>query len=598
MKERDDTPGPSRLRNAVGLAILAAAFLWAAVHVTYQAFWTAGDVTVTGDRRIIRFAHWQLEGGIVPALHEACRLYESVRPDVDVQQIEVPERAYRQWVRTQLVGRTAPDLIEVWGPGNPAWDNLIVRYFVPVTERIDEPNPYNAADMDRRLAELVGQDPHRLDDIGGLQGVPWRDTYIDNMEGGWYDRLQDYYGMPMSVFTMRVFANLDILEKAAGDLLPRDPDSGALQGPPDLGTFFEVCRRITEYGKTQPEPILPIAGSDYVANIFRDRYSQMGTWKLLEPQDLDEGGSASMGERFLAFATGQIDLETDPCIADTHKLLYEISRHFNPGFMNAKREDSVFMFAQGRAAMMATGSWEAGTLHKQVEGMFGILIFDFPTPAPGQRYSNIIEHRISEAGIRAGFPLALTKFTKHPDLAVDFLHFLTSRRINEWLNQQFRWFPAVRGARMDPLLQAFEPKVEGVYKVFEPHLGGDSNLTYQQLYQGFIGRSPAPGLPFRDWLDDHYRQFIQTYAREFDKTFIADFERSWQRAYAAIVQSEAQLAAARARALRFGLTPSVQRNYAALVYGQTKRIGERTTDALYLQDGRAAYEQRKRGGAS
>ena len=99
------------VRNLVGVSVLVLAFGWSAVHVAYLGFMKAGETTITGDKKIIRFAHWQLEGGIVDALNEACRLYEQLHPDVDVEQIEVPERAYVQWVRTQVVGRTAPDLI-------------------------------------------------------------------------------------------------------------------------------------------------------------------------------------------------------------------------------------------------------------------------------------------------------------------------------------------------------------------------------------------------------------------------------------------------------------------------------------------------------
>lgn len=522
------------------------------------------------------------------AVNEACRLYEKLHPDVEVQQIEVPERAYTQWVRVQLVGRTAPDLIE-----NRFSDNWIVRYFVPVTEQVTEPNPYHTKEMDAKLVRLLGGDPAQVPDLGHLEGVPWRDTYIDNMEGGWHWQLMDYYAMPLSVFTVRIFANKDLLEKAAGDLL-RDPETGEIEGPEDLETFFKMCDRIVAYGKETGETLIPIAGSDYVASIFRGRYWEMSTWNLLEPQDLNGDGGAGWGERILAVARGDIDLATDRNIEVAHKLLYKISRQFNPGFMNAKREDSVFMFAQGKAAMMATGSWEAGTMQQQVKGLFDIMVFDFPRPKPGQQYSDVIQHRISEAGTKCGFPMSLTKFSHHPDLAIDFMHFLSSRRVNEWLNAKFSWFPAVRGARPDPVLKSFEPNVEGVYSVFDMHYGGDTLLRYEQRYQDFIGRNPPEGVDLETFLDSHYEQFIRSYAQDYEKYAVKDIEKALRDGYASAVQSEFQLAMARARAMRDGLTSDTKRNYVALIFGQTRRIADRATDQRYLDQAKAAFEARRK----
>ena len=581
-----------RAKNVVGLAILAAAFGWSVVHVTYQAFWKAGETSLTGDRRIIRFVHWQLEGGIVKAVDEACRLYEKIHPDVEVQQIEVPERAYTQWVRTQLVGRTAPDLIE-----NRFEANWIVRYFVPVTERVDHPNPYNAREMDARLVRLLGGDPAQVPDLGVLEGVPWRKTYIDNMKGGWYWELQDYYAMPLSVFTVRIFANKNLLEAAAGDLLPRDPKTGQVRGPQDLETFFRVCDRIKAYGDKAGQKLVPIAGSDYVADIFRGRYYERCTWNLLAKGDLDGDSSIGNGERLLAVAQGDIDVVNDPDLAAGHKLLYRICQQFNPGFMNMKREDSVFMVAQGKAVMMATGSWEAGTMQQQVEGLFDILVFDFPMPRPGQPYYETIRHRITEAGTKSGFPMSLTKFSRHPDLAIDFMHFMSSRRVNEWLNNKFSWFPAVRGAVPAPVLEPFTPNVEGVYCVYWMDFGGDTKLRYDQQYQGFVGVSPPQDVPLAGWLDGHYKRFITRYMADYDKYVLQDFEKRWREAYTGTVQTEFQLAQARARVLRGGLTEQVRENYVALVLGQSRRIAERADDVRYFEAAKKIYAAKRAGGA-
>jgi len=163
-----------RIRNWIGFAILGGALAWAVVVVVVRTFGPESDLSLTQDKKIIRLVHWQLEGGYVKGMNEAMREYEKLHPDVSVQQIDIHERAYNQWVQTQLIGRTAPDLIELrFGPDLA---NRVVRYFVPITDIVDRPNPYNE-----------GTD---------LEGLPWRETYMDGMMGGYFGELQDYYGVP------------------------------------------------------------------------------------------------------------------------------------------------------------------------------------------------------------------------------------------------------------------------------------------------------------------------------------------------------------------------------------------------------------------
>jgi len=588
----------SRLRNYLGLAILLAALGWAAVHGAIHSFGPESDTALIKGKKVIRFCHWQLEGRCVEALNEACRQYERIQRargnDVAVRQIEVPERAYNQWVRTQLIGRTAPDLIELrWG------GSLIVRYFVPLTEIVEKPNPYNS-------------DPNFCDDPN-LAGRPWRETYIDDMQGGWNDELRDYYAMPMSVFTVRCYANKDLLEEAVGSADP----------PQDLGAFFQMCEKIEDYArkKKQQDPsfrLVPIAGSDYTANVFGGRYWGMTTWGLLEDFDKNCDGWIGNEERVEAILTGKLDLTTNPYIRAGHQVIYEISRYFNPGFMAARRDESVFLFSQGNAALIATGSWDAGSLWRQVAGDFEITIFDFPIPRPDQKYGQFIRYRPSEAGIRAGFPMGLVRFSKHKDLAIDFMHFLTSQKVNEKLNRKFRWFPAVRGAEPDPILEGFRPKVEGTYNVLDLHMGsGDARLRYDQKYKEYISAvdpqrgdyeeflaasrgsrsaftarygdlarqflrehgGKAKGYSFeqyvRDWRDNHHREFIRSYLGDFEEHALNDLHRIWVNSYHAIVQTEGSLAEARAKAMRHGLTPIARRNIVSLVLGQAGRIDGR-----------------------
>jgi raffinose/stachyose/melibiose transport system substrate-binding protein len=595
-----------KIRNAVGLALLAVVFTWSIVVVARRTFGPTSETSLVGDKKVIRFVHWQLEAGYMQAMDEARRQYMRLHPDVVVEQIDVHERAYYQWVQTQLIGRTAPDLIE-----NRFQGGLIVRYFVPLTTIVEEPNPYNSRAWDERLKALVVEDrarairadPARSDAEkerlirevqreadepreGDLEGVPWRETFIDGMMGAYQIELRDYYSVPTSVFTMRIYANKDIVKKATGEA----------KAPKTLGEFFRLCRAIEDYARKNDLKLVPIAGSNYTESMFRNKYNTMGTWGTLEAQDDDHDAGVTYGERVLAVQTDRIPLETDPYLEATHKILYDICRFYNRGFMAANRDESVFLFAQGNAAMIATGTWDAGSLWQQAQGDFEIMVFDFPVPGPGEPYSNVVAERVTEAGTMVQGLYSLSRFSRHPDVALDFMKFLTSRRINEDINRKFRWFPGVRGARTEDILKPFEPKLEGVYEIFIFKYLPDIELRYEQQYKDFISDVPPADRPYAEYLDEHYKQFMARYARDFRKYSLEDLRKMLETQYNSGVQTEVSLCQLRARALREGLTPDVKASLMAVTLGQVRRLQERAVDWTRYEKAKAAYEARLAAG--
>jgi len=539
-----------KIGNRIGLVILVLALGWSVTHVAALTFFGAGDSMVS-DKVVIRFAHWQLEGRTVQALNAACEDYMKLHPDVIVKQIEVPERGYEQWVKTQLIGRTAPDLIQLrtW-----KWKDFINRYFEPLAVYVDKPNPYNA------------DDPNLAD-------MPWRETYVDGMMGGWIDELKAQYGIPMSLFTIRIYANRQMLEDATGKSTP----------PRTLGEFLDACRKIETWAHKNNKNVVPISGSDYIANMFRDRYFRMGTWGLMDLLDRNYDGSTGEVERLKAFYSGKLDLSEDPHIRAAHQVLFDITRFFNKGFMAAKRDQSVFLFVQGNAAMIATGSWEAGTLWEQTKDEFEIAVFDFPTAAiDNPQYGRYIRYRVNEADARAGFAMGLTKLSQQKEQAIDFMHFLTSRSYNEKLNSKFRWFPAIVGAKPDQVLEPFRPKVEGIYDAYKMHFGDSTKLEYENAYSDYISET---GVQDRR---AHYQSFIDGYEEAYRRLALDDFRRSHDKKYSSMESNKGSMAQMRLRAVLGGMTRRIQgdqlRNLQAVVHGQANRAHQLPAEKEAIQE--------------
>ena len=138
------------MMKMAGLILLATAVAWSVGKVIFRQTGQA-----EAKRTTVRLAHWQLESGLRQALEAVISEYERIHPDIKIEQVPIPERLGKNWTRTQLVGGTSPSIIQL-GETMGINDEVLARYFYPLSDEVEEPNPYNA-----------GTD---------LEVTPWRDT--------------------------------------------------------------------------------------------------------------------------------------------------------------------------------------------------------------------------------------------------------------------------------------------------------------------------------------------------------------------------------------------------------------------------------------
>jgi raffinose/stachyose/melibiose transport system substrate-binding protein len=418
------------LRNYLGAFILLGAMIFAVVRVTYTHLtYEAPDVTT------IRICHWQLEAGFRDSLQKLIDEYEQLYYDkhgrkVRVLQVPVSERGYQQYVNTGLIGGMAPDIIEK-GFAKAAIDPAYVaRFFRPLGQYLSRPNPYNEGTR--------------------LEGVPWRETFFDGLQSGYDRTLLDYYYIPFSMFTVRMYYNKELLREATGSAEP----------PKTFLELQERCEKIREYGRRTGKPVVPIAGSKYQAPRFRQIYERTFLFDLIPKVDENLDGNADVYETWLAYRRGDWRFTSDRFIA-SWQCMVEIAKNFQDGWLAALRDDSSFMFVQGRAVMIASGSWDAPSIRKEVGDSFEIGFFDFPMPTDDPRFSKYVPGPVSEASTGPAIPWSITRQSEHPELCVDFLQFCTTRKGNEAFNYRITWLPVVLGADIDPILKPFEPRMEG-----------------------------------------------------------------------------------------------------------------------------------------
>jgi ABC-type glycerol-3-phosphate transport system substrate-binding protein len=427
-----------RILPVIGFTLLLVCFGIALVRI-----YSRQRADTHPDAIVIRVAHWQLESGIRDAIDVLARDYEKLHPGVRIEQNPIPERIYPSWLKTQLVGGSAPDLIQI---GKGSDDETLARFFVPLTEDVESPNPYNAGTS--------------------LAGIRWRDTFVDGLAGGesYKPNLLEYYGIPLSIITTRMYYNVTEWKRILGDTPP----------PADYDAFIAICERVQAHAAATGEKIYPIAGSNYGTPWFASALIGSQTQRLarrlddrlvLRPDPLDNAAQ---------FLNGRWSLD-EPEFLNGLSLARQIGRFAQPGFIQANRDDATFYFVQGRALMIVTGSWDAPSFRALAP--FEISAFRLPMPSPDHpRYGAGVLGNTSESETPTGTTFGLTRASLHREQALDFLHFITSQAGNRTFSTVSSWLPSVADIELPPLVKPFEPVIEGQVNGIGLDVGGGADV--------------------------------------------------------------------------------------------------------------------------
>ncbi len=447
--------------NMIGVLLVVAAFIVSMYRVSQ----IGEQLSESDGTTIIRISHWQLELGYRDALEDVIKIYEQEQAakgsKVRVLQMPVTEKVYAPWLNTSLISGQAPDLVLMGMSGLTNNEQYLARYFVPLTQEVNKPNPYNKGTE--------------------LAAVPWRETFFDGMRSLYNVRLQDYFMVPTATFNMRIFYNKNMLKTA----------TGSDAAPKTFGQLLEACRKLDQYGKSQGRQILPIAGSQYSVGMFTSKYLVAFTAGMEKALDFDMDGVVSPQELYVGYVGGTYRMDK-PNVKAYYRAMRELCKQFGAGFSGKDRATAAFEFVQQRAGMIATGSWDAQSLFKQAEQAgFDVGLFDFPMPAPGEPYSEYVVGKPTEATSGSGGGYGLYKFSRHHDQALDFLQFLTSQRINQLQMQKTNWIPVVLGTEPTGRMAVFAPDPTGFTTAAIPVYGGDLDNKYQGELQSFLQGSEA-----------------------------------------------------------------------------------------------------------
>jgi raffinose/stachyose/melibiose transport system substrate-binding protein len=429
---RERRHGVVSLCGAVVIAsAVLMAFGWVAARRTAAVAWQG---------QTLRIGHQLLQAGHREAWAEIAEHYRRIRPDVRVEQVSIPPRVWPAWVKPQMIGATAPDILQV----HQIEDDLLVRYFLVLSDEVDLPNPYNA-----------GTD---------LAATKWRDTFVDGISGrpNYSNNLGEVFGVPTHLNVNRLVVNRDLLWRYAGR---RDP-------PRSFGEFVAACEMILERAAAEGVVVVPVAAAGPNAPILH-RYFETQTQRLRRRIDTEKQIVPWSLEELINVGLGRVTIDT-PEVVSGLELMREMGRFLPAGFEQLTGADALFLFVQQRAVFFVVGSVDYPTVRGQIA--FETAIIPLPMPDSGDpRWGRFMLGEVADPDIASQPGYGVSRASANRELALDFLRFATSRAMNERLVARTGWLPAVVGATLPEVAVGFSPRSGGYVPGFNLGLGWEQH---------------------------------------------------------------------------------------------------------------------------
>lgn len=431
--------------------------------------WFSENRVNRSEKTIIRIAHSVNDPRVLDAFAGVIRRYERLHPDRSVETQAIPQRAYEQWAVTQLMGGTPPDVIQVLGTSGP-WATTAQQYLTPLTLQVNETNQYNKGTK--------------------LEDLSWRDTFIDQMRGGYFLHLMEFYGVPFTVGTTRLIYNRDLLREI----------TGSEDAPGNFRQWMEMCDRIRQHSRTQKLPIYAVGVS--VEDDLVSRYYPTLTGGLMDRFDPHLWGVPSRWVSYYWNVTETFSLKHVRLRA-AFQMLREIYRNVQPSFITDRLEQKRMLFLQNRVVMIVSDTRDFGFFRDNAD--FEVGVFDFPqVNSDDPVYGKYFEGPVAE-GIASTLTFGVPDSSKLKSEAIDFLRFCTSVDNNERFCRRLGWYPAIHGAQVSADLDAFRPVTGGVisYPVLTLSSGAIL-LFYEQNLPLFLDGQ----LAYEEFADGLHQQWL------------------------------------------------------------------------------------------
>jgi len=240
--------------------------------------------------------------------------------------------------------------------------------------------------------------------------VTWRDTFLPGSLD-YYNENGKHYGIPLSQYGTVIWTNKKMFREHGW------------KTPVTWDELFALCEQI----KQAPGGVAPMA--------FQGRYSYYAI-PFYDHVTYHLGGKEKFDARMM-LAPGSI---TDPDSIEGIRLTRKLAQnYFQSGAFGMSHTESQLQFFLGKTAMIPCGAWLKSEMLGKIPDDFELGCFNLPIPNSGSKVD-------PSALFVAVEPFFVFTRSKHPEIAMDFMRFVTSRKMAARFAQMQDVPTAIKGA--------------------------------------------------------------------------------------------------------------------------------------------------------
>ena len=283
------------------------------------------------------------DGTIEKAFRKVATEYQKIKPDTEVKIEFLNADDYshnRTWIVTQLVGGTAPDIMQTW---------------------------HTWAKEDYRKGLVIDLKPYLNEEYEyGDKGRTWIQHFQPELISQSRDNTTGKFpSVPLASVAVKVIYNKALFNKAGIERLPATM------------TDMLKCCELLERADITPFIIPNASPGDDVVNWIHRMFMDQMIEPLIPSIDLDSSGYIEMNEIIAGVDKGIIDLEKSPW-SNSPELIKDFSRYWIKDFNGLDRKTAVDLFIKGKGAMIIEWGFSLKAISENREREFEFGVFSFP----------------------------------------------------------------------------------------------------------------------------------------------------------------------------------------------------------------------------
>jgi len=368
----------------------------------------------------------------VTAMDTVVNAWMDMHPGVTMELINAPTGDYHDWIVTQLIGGTGPDIFWRWlGTLN---DHADKGQVVILNDWLDMKNPYTPNDSRSWKDQFK---------------APYQTSF--SPKGNWG-------GVPLDLVSTGLYVNVDMLKEAGVDFDSWiDKEIGS---PKSWASFIEGLGQVKDAGFSAIHPGPGVTDQWWIYGILTDQL--MYTWRdtmdklnyhELTPMEFQET-MISQEEVNMRYWCEDWNPWEEESTREEFRIVQEWTDYFPEGW-SAEGVAPLDLFLQGELAMYWDGTWQVGTIMQDERRAFEFASFWLP---PVTKETTPVVADPPNLPIGVGGYGSITYGINHKvekdgnvDLCVDFLQYLTTpENIELVVNEVPKFIPSHKDAKALP----------------------------------------------------------------------------------------------------------------------------------------------------